>query len=265
MHKISNDISRKFTNVINLEDGWEIETDEGFQPITKIMETIPYERWCLTLEDGYELLCADDHIIFNEHMQEVFVKNLKINDLVQTENGLKKVLSCHNTKIEENMYDVEVNSDNHRYYSNGILSHNTTCSAAFILWKSFFFNDHTTLLVGNVESAAIEIMDRIKFAYENMEQYNWLRPGVTKYDRKTIHFDNNSRIICKATTASAGRGLSVSLLYCLEGNTEITVRDKESKEEKNISLVDLYNELEENDDEIITDNYTIFNVEDSEK
>lgn len=129
----------------------------------------------------------------------------------------------------------------------------------------FFFNDHTTLLVGNVESAAIEIMDRIKFAYENMEQYNWLRPGVTKYDRKTIHFDNNSRIICKATTPSAGRGLSVSLLYCLEGNTEITVRDKESKEEKNISLVDLYNELEENDDEIITDNYTIFNVEDSEK
>lgn len=90
MHKISNDISRKFTNVINLEDGWEIETDEGFQPITKIMETVPYERWCLTLEDGYELLCADDHIIFNEHMQEVFVKNLKINDLVQTENGLKK-------------------------------------------------------------------------------------------------------------------------------------------------------------------------------
>lgn len=253
-------IDEKFIDIVFLKN-YEIETDTGFKPIGKIMKTVLYEEWLLKLEDGYELLCADDHIVFDENMEEIFVKNLKINDLVQTENGLKKVLKCYNTEIEENMYDVEVDSCNHRYYSNGILSHNTTCSASFILWKSFFFNDHTTLLTGNVESAAIEIMDRIKFSYENMEKFNWLRPGVTKYDRKTIHFDNNSRIICKATTPTAGRGLSVSLLYCLHGKTCITVRDKETKIVKNISLEDLYKEMEDYDYlEIDVDNSTIFDL-----
>lgn len=244
MNKISNNVERKFTDIINLCDGWQIETDDGFKPVTNLMKTIPYEEWSLELEENMFLLCADNHIVFDEHMNEIFVKDLKIGDKIQTRKGIKQVVKCFSTGKTEPMFDLQVNSFDHRYYSNDILSHNTTCSAAFILWKSFFTNDHTTLLVGNIESAAIEIMDRIKFAYENMEDYNWLRPGVTKYDRKTIHFDNNSRIICKATTASAGRGLSVSLLYCLTGDNEVTVKNKETGEIKIISLENLYNDLD---------------------
>lgn len=89
----------------------------------------------------------------------------------------------------------------------------TTCAAGFLLWKAMFEPDTTILIAGNKYLAALEIMDRIRFAYENLEEYNWLRAGVTEYNKGTISFDNGSRIISRATSKDAGRGLSISLLY----------------------------------------------------
>ena len=42
------------------------------------------------------------------------------------------------------------------------------------------------------------------------------RSGVVSYGRKSIEFDNGSRIIAQATTENTGRGLPVSLLYADE-------------------------------------------------
>lgn len=89
----------------------------------------------------------------------------------------------------------------------------TTCAAGFLLWKAMFEPDTTILIAANKFVAALEIMDRIKFAYENLEQYNWLRCGVTEYNKGTVAFDNGSRIIARATSKDAGRGLSITLLY----------------------------------------------------
>lgn len=89
----------------------------------------------------------------------------------------------------------------------------TTCAAAYLLWVAMFQQDTTILLAANKMVQALEIMDRIRFAYENLEQYNWLRAGITEYNKGTLGFDNGSRIIARATTPDAGRGLSISLLY----------------------------------------------------
>jgi hypothetical protein len=76
-----------------------------------------------------------------------------------------------------------------------------------------FEPDTTILIAANKYVQALEIMDRIKFAYENLEQYNWLRAGVVEYNKGTISFDNGSKIISRATAKDSGRGLSISLLY----------------------------------------------------
>jgi hypothetical protein len=89
----------------------------------------------------------------------------------------------------------------------------TTCAAAYLLWKAMFEPDTTILIAANKFVQAMEIMDRIRFAYENLEQHNWLRAGVVEYNKGTITFDNGSKIISRATTPDAGRGLSISLLY----------------------------------------------------
>jgi DnaB-like helicase C terminal domain len=116
-------IERKFIETYDIDD-YEIKTDSGWSDISKIGKTIPYEKWILKTENN-ELECADTHIVFNEDMEEVFVKDLKRNDIVFTENGIEKVISVENTKIKENMYDLELKDKKHRYYTNGILSHNS--------------------------------------------------------------------------------------------------------------------------------------------
>lgn len=87
----------------------------------------------------------------------------------------------------------------------------TTTAAAFLLWKAMFVADTKILVAANKFSAAMEIMDRIRYSYE--ECPNYIRAGVTEYNKGTITFDNGSKITARATTSDAGRGLSITLLY----------------------------------------------------
>jgi intein/homing endonuclease len=114
---------KKFLDVIDLND-WEIETDTGWKDIKRIGKTIPYEKWIIKTKN-YFLECADEHIVFLDDMSEIYSKDLKKGDLIMTQSGPDEVISVTNTGELICMYDMEVDSEEHRYYTNGILSHNT--------------------------------------------------------------------------------------------------------------------------------------------
>ena len=140
MLKLSEKVNRKFIDTINLTD-WEIDTDTGWEEVTHIHKTIPYQKYKIYTSDGNILECADDHIVFNENYEEVFVKNLNENNShIQTKTGPQKVVSVKVFDATENMYDITVNSDNHRFYTNNILSHNSTLLDAltFALFNKAF-------------------------------------------------------------------------------------------------------------------------------
>ena len=129
MYSISDTVTRKFVDSLDLEN-LEIETDTGWHPISKIMKTIPYQVWELKTESGLTLECADDHIIFNETLSQQFIKDVSPGNKIQTRNGVDIVSSVRTRDREENMFDITVDSADHRYYTNGILSHNTTIANA---------------------------------------------------------------------------------------------------------------------------------------
>ena len=86
---LSETIERKFIDSLELEDEWEIESDEGWVPISHIHKTIEYEEWIIETESE-KLICADTHILFDENLNEVFAKDLKPNkSFVMTRNGAK--------------------------------------------------------------------------------------------------------------------------------------------------------------------------------
>jgi ATP-dependent Clp protease ATP-binding subunit ClpC len=59
-------------------------------------------------------------------MSECFVSNLNVGDYIITDNKQDEVISVTNLGYNEVMYDLElVEGSNRRYYTNGILSHNT--------------------------------------------------------------------------------------------------------------------------------------------
>lgn len=116
---------KKFTRTFDMSE-YQILTDNGYVDLEYLHETIPYDVWILKLSNGYELECADDHIVFDNEMNEVFVKNLETGDRLKTDNGYAIVIDVLKTDRIENMYDFELSNDsNRRYYTNGVLSHNT--------------------------------------------------------------------------------------------------------------------------------------------
>lgn len=234
---ISDSIERKFTEVYNASE-WMISTDTGWEDVIDVKQTVEYEVWELKLTNGLILRCADNHIVFDQYYNEIFVKDLSPYNYIITEYGPVQVEAVTNLNYTELMYDIGVDSDNHRYYSNGILSHNTTCAACYILWFAMFVPDSTILIAAHKGDGAMEIMERIRYGYELCPAY--IKAGVTSYNKRSLKFDNRSRIFSETTTETTGRGKSITLLYCLDGESNITIRDKITKIEESISLSALY-------------------------
>jgi hypothetical protein len=90
----------------------------------------------------------------------------------------------------------------------------STSAAGYLLWYAMFVADSTILIAAHKYSGAQEIMQRVRYAYEHVP--NFIRAGVTSYNKGSIDFENGSRIVAQTTTETTGRGMSISLLYCDE-------------------------------------------------
>lgn len=87
-----------------------------------------------------------------------------------------------------------------------------TTTAACIILHYILFNKHKLVgLLANKGDAAREILDRIKLAYEALP--DWLQQGVVEWNKGSIQLENGCKVIAAATSSSAIRGKSCSLVY----------------------------------------------------
>ena len=169
MLKLSEKVNRKFINSIELS-GWEIDADTGWEEITHIHKTVTYEKWRIETYNGLTLECADDHIVFTQYYDEIFVKNLIPNEsYIMTNSGPSLVKYVTSYDEYENMYDISVNSNNHRFYTNGILSHNSTMLDAlcFVLFNKAFRKIVKNQLINSTNEK--ECLVEIEFNISNKE------------------------------------------------------------------------------------------------
>ena len=183
MHSLSDSVNRKFIDCVSLEN-LEIETDTGWQPITHIHKTIPYTVWEVCTDSGLRLECADDHIVFDDRYNEIFVKNLITGvSHIQTSNGLDRITSLTRKSYAENMYDVTVNSQDHRYYTNNILSHNTTIiqSLSYVLFGSPINNIRKDNMINRTNGK--NMMVTLEFTANNIDYKieRGRRPNTLKF------------------------------------------------------------------------------------
>jgi len=87
----------------------------------------------------------------------------------------------------------------------------STSAAGYLLWYAMFNPDSTILIAAHKYTGAQEIMQRIRYAYENCPDY--IKAGVTTYNKGSLDFENGSRIVSATTTENTGRGMSITLLY----------------------------------------------------
>ena len=200
----------KFLEILTNTDEWLVETDEGFKEIVSIGKTIEYKVFTMVLENGFYIECADDHIVFTNN-GEKYVKDLTNDDEVFTKEGLSKVREVIEEDYSENMYDLQVNSDKKAYYTNGILSHNSTICGIYALWFAMFATEPKNIFIlANKGKTSQSLLDDIKQTYENIDPY--LKRPIIEYNKTSIEFDNRSKIQTGTTTPDSIRGESVSLL-----------------------------------------------------
>ena len=86
----------------------------------------------------------------------------------------------------------------------------TTLMTAYALWVTCFNPDKRVVIVANKEKTAINILRRIKMAYEELP--NWLKPGAETWGSTEVVFGNDSSIAISTTSSSAARGDTVNVL-----------------------------------------------------
>lgn len=103
----------------------------------------------------------------------------------------------------------------HKYrYSISLMPRQTgksTSAAGYLLWYAMFVPDSTILIAAHKYTGAQEIMQRVRYAYENCPDH--IKAGVTTYNKGSLDFENGSRIVSATTTENTGRGMSITLLY----------------------------------------------------
>ena len=116
------------------------------------------------MENGEDLYGADTHILYTVDHNAIYLKDIQIGQLIETDTGYHKCIQLVEYDDYENMYDVEVDSPEHEYYTNGMTAHNTTCSALYILWYVMFKPDKTVAILANKADTAKSILEEIKYA-----------------------------------------------------------------------------------------------------
>lgn len=225
--------NKKFTEVFDVSD-YEVLTDVGYVDIEKTCKTIEYKIYIIKI-GSVIIECADNHIFIDENDNEVYAKDL-LNVNVKTENGIEKCLSVIETYQYEEMYDLQL-KEHHKYYTNGVLSHNTTVVGGYLLHMAIFNPNYTIACLANKLEQAQEILQRIQESYEGLPWF--LQMGVKTWNKRSIHLGNGTKVYVAATSKNAVRGRT---LNCLGGNTPITLQDKHSKDTKIITLEQLEKE-----------------------
>lgn len=179
-NNLSDNIKRKFEESFNVDD-WEVETDTGWSSINKIGKTIPYEVWEVKTKNGKSIKCADDHILFDDTYDQIFAKDLNKDtrpDMIITKDGHETVEYSKNLGHKENMYDIELNDTNHRFWSNDILSHNSIWLANDAC--NFVMRGHNVAFI-TAEMSAQKVIKRLGS--------NLLNISLQEYDKKATNRD----------------------------------------------------------------------------
>lgn len=86
----------------------------------------------------------------------------------------------------------------------------TSVYTVIALHFALFNKNKMVGILANKEGTAIEILERIQRAYEYLPDF--LKGGVIEFNKKSMEFDNGSKIIASASSSSNLRGRSLSMI-----------------------------------------------------
>jgi hypothetical protein len=203
-----------------LDNGYEVEVDspDGYVPVNFFIDKGMYEEYKLYLLDNTKIKCNESHL-FETTEGWISAKEIEQSNSYWefiTDDGIRigKVIKTNN---QIPIVDINVNHPNHRYYTNGVSSHNTGVGKSLFMChvaSSILLQGKNVLYI-TLEMAEEKIAERIDANLLNVpiQQLSELPKGsfenkVTSLAKKT----QGSLIIKEYPTASAHSGHFKALL-----------------------------------------------------
>jgi hypothetical protein len=154
----------------NLIEDYEIEIDspDGYQPVSMFVDKGMWEEYKVEFDNGTVVRCNEGHLFettlgWMNPIEITSFRNRQHNLHVHTDKGLSQVVTVWNTGSMIPIVDIQVDHPNHRYYSNGISSHNTNVGKTLVkchLAASMLAAGKNVLYI-SMEMAEQEIAKRI--------------------------------------------------------------------------------------------------------
>jgi len=203
-----------------LDNGYEIEVDspDGYVPVNFFINKGMYDEYVLNVDGGDPVRCNADHLFETSfgwmkasHLYEKYQTNHFI-----TKNGYK-LGSVFKTGNQIPIVDINVNHPNHRYYTNGVSSHNTGVGKSLFMChmaSSVLLTGKNVLYI-TMEMAEEKIAERIdaNLLNVNIQEIGELPKQIFEKKVTTLAQKTQGTLIIKEyPTASAHSGHFTALL-----------------------------------------------------
>lgn len=118
----------------------------------------------------------------------------------------------------------------------------STLAAGYSLWLMTFHKDKNILALATTQDTARNLVTKVVFMYDNLPK--WMQLPATTKNKLSLTLSNGSRITAKSSSPNAARSEAVSLLLMDECQTSIpeqlTIRNKNTGEQRKVSFQELY-------------------------
>jgi hypothetical protein len=134
--------------------------DGKFVRVTHVCKTVPMEVWRLETRT-HSLECAGKHLVCDQYGRLLPVDHVRVGEVLKTDAGLEDVVSVRNLHESRNLYDLRVKSDDHLYFTGGILSHNSTGLGASELFKFNILQNYRSIYLTPLKEHSKTIADTL--------------------------------------------------------------------------------------------------------
>jgi hypothetical protein len=203
-----------------LDNGYEVEVDspDGYVPVNFFINKGMYEEYELLMMGGNKVSCNESHL-FETTEGWISAKEMEQSNLIYkliTNEGIKIGRVYKNNK-QIPIVDINVNHPNHRYYTNGVSSHNTGVGKSLFMChvaSSALLQNRNVLYI-TLEMAEERIAERIDANLLNVPIQQLIDLPRSAFENKVNGIAKKTRgslVIKEYPTASAHSGHFKALL-----------------------------------------------------
>lgn len=134
-NKLYIDMQPKEYNIIDLnnKENWYVDSPDGYVKVKGLICKGTEDIIKITFTDNTKLYTSPFHMMERDDGEWLSTLNLFPNDKLVSRYGYKTIYNIVDIKERDLVFDLVVDSDNHRYYTDGISSHNSGAGKSLFL------------------------------------------------------------------------------------------------------------------------------------